>query len=158
MTNIDALIDSAKTTPQPQSDPVEVVLGGELVTFRFTRAVATDWARNCARFPARLDVDMDRVYGYNFHQVSMITAAETGVLIEDDGVTGSITALTEEQWRGIFAPGVLSGHDLMRIVDAVWALNEWDPQQKVLDLKKASRIASEPSSDSPASSESPTGD
>jgi len=142
MTSLNDLLEAAKAAPAPTSDPIDVVIGGELVTLQFSRADGKRWAAVCARNPMRIDTPIDRSYGYNFHAAAIEISAETGVRLVDGGPE----KLTAEQWRAIFADNVLSGHDFERIVDAVWALNEWAPQQKVAALKKASLVVSEPNS------------
>ena len=145
MTSIDELLAKAKTDAEtpPQSDPIDVLIGGELVTLVFARADGKAWAGECARYPMRLGVKIDEAYGYDFHRVVMAISPTTGKQLVD----GVESVLTEEQWQGIYAEGVLSGHDFEKIADAVWALNEWGPQSRVAALKKASRVASATNSD-----------
>ena len=145
MTDIDALLERAKTDEPVRSDPVKVTISNELVEFVFERVDGKLWAGQCAKFPPRVDVPIDRNYGYNFHQVVISVSPESGRLVSDDG----LVPLSDEQWRGVFADGVLSGHDFQRVADAIWHVNEWGPQQKVAALSKASARASKQNSDSP---------
>lgn len=145
MTSIDDLIAKAKAAAEtpPQSEPIDVVIGDEMVTLRWTRADGKAWAAECARYPMRLGVKIDEAYGYDFHAVVMAISPKTGKQV----VEGEEVALDEKQWQGIFAEGVLSGHDFEKIANAVWDLNEWGPQGRVAALKKASRVASATNSD-----------
>ena len=145
MLDLDALLERAKDAEPDRSNPVKVTIGGELVEFVFLRVDGKLWAGQCAKFPPRVDVPIDRNYGYNFHQVVISVSPESGRLVSDDG----LVPLSDEQWRGVFADGVLSGHDFQRVADAIWHVNEWGPQQKVAALSKASARASKQNSDSP---------
>ncbi len=142
---LNGLLVDAQTSEPDRSDPVKIMLGGEPVELVFERIDGKLWAQQCAKYPPRLDVPIDRNYGYNFHQVVISVTPESGRLVTDDG----LVPLDEDHWRGIFADGVLSGHDFQRIVDAVWSVNEWGPQEKVRALSKASARASKQNSGSP---------
>lgn len=150
MTDIDALIERAEAESLPQSDLVDVTLGGELVALRFTRLPGKQWATITRMSPIDMAVVLDREYGYSIQRASLAAAPVSGVQVTDDGDK----KLTAKQWERML--DTLAGHDLQKIIDAVWGLNEWSPQQKVAELKKASPIVSEPNSGSPANSESPT--
>ena len=103
-----------------------------LVTLKFTRLDGQKWALLTSANPMRLDVPLDRGYGYNFDAVTEAATRQTGVRLSDDGEH----SLTDEQWTRLFA--VLSGHDMNVIRDAVWTLNEWEPSQHVEALVKGS--------------------
>lgn len=102
-----------------------------LVEIRFTRLPGTDWAKLTSTFPMRIDVALDRTYGYNFDAVSEAAARSSGKLLTDDGET----EITGDQWDRLFT--VLAGHDVEQIRDAVWTLNEYEPQQHVAALVKS---------------------
>lgn len=143
--DLDALTARARAAEPDRTDPVQVTIANELVEFVFERVDGKLWAGQCAKFPPRPDVPIDRNYGYDFHLVVISVSPESGRLVTEDG----LVELTAEQWRDIFADGVLSGHDFQRIVDAIWQVNEWGPQQRIRDLSKASARASKRNSDSP---------
>lgn len=106
-----------------------------LITLRFTRLPGREWAALTSKHPVRPDVPIDRHYGYNYDAVSEAAAAESGVRAEGD----EEIPLTSEEWAELF--DVLSGADIEDIRDAVWALNEWEPNQRLQALVKASGAA-----------------
>lgn len=117
-----------------------------LVTLRFTRLPGRDWAALTSRHPVRPDVPIDRHYGYNYDAVCEEAAALSGVRIEDDvEVPMIVEAKTTSnpnptnEWAELF--DVLSGSEIASIRDAVWALNEWEPQQRIEALVKGSGAA-----------------
>lgn len=134
MTSIDELIAKSEAA-EPATATAEVLVGGELVTFKFTELQGAKWADITIRNPARPDVPVDQIKGYNTHAATQLAAAESGVRVEGD----TETKLTEKQWRGIWK--ALSGADFQTVVDTVWSLNEWAPAQRVEEAKKASRVA-----------------
>lgn len=121
------------------SQTVQVAISGELVTFKFTASPPELWTEATASSPLRAAVPLDRNYGYNLHGACVLIAPYAGVRLEGDAEI----PLTENQWTMVFER--LSGHDFARIVDAIWTLNEYGPQQLVSSLKKAS--AATPGSD-----------
>lgn len=101
-----------------------------LVTLRFTRLSGAEWSEIAARCPVRLDVAIDRQYGYNIHAACRIAAPLSGVVVDGD----SVEKITEEEWNDLFS--TISGHEFGLIVDAIYALNEWEPASHVAQLKK----------------------
>lgn len=150
MTDIDALLERAESEPVPKSDLVDVTLAGELVTLRFTRLPGKQWGAITAMCPPNIAEFLDREYGYGVRNASLAAAPLSGVRVTPAGDV----ALTAKQWERIL--NTLPGHDLTKISEAVWDLNEWTPQKRIIELKKASPIVSEPNSGSPESSASPT--
>lgn len=128
MASIEELLGNKR---EPERDDVQVELGGELVTFRFTEMPGEDWAEATTRNPVRLASPIDRNYGYNMHGTVALVAQYCGVRVEDDGAE---TKLTPKTWEGVFK--ALSGHDYQQVVSCVWGLNEYNPQQRIADLKK----------------------
>ena len=106
-----------------------------LVTFRFTAVDGEKWAYLTSTNPMRLDVHLDRLYGYNFHAVTIAAAKLTGVHLTDEGEQKP----TDEVWDRLLAK--LTGHDFNALANAVWELNEWEPQQRVAALVKGSGVA-----------------
>ena len=102
-----------------------------LVTLKFARVEGQTWALLTSAYPMRLDVALDRNYGYNYDAVTEAATRKTGRRLDDDGEH----ELTEDQWTRLFK--VLSGHDIQVIRDAVWTLNEWEPAQNVEALTKS---------------------
>ncbi len=101
-----------------------------LVTLKFTRLDGQKWALLTSANPMRVDVALDRHYGYNYDTVTGLAARESGVRLDDDGEH----PLTPEQWDRLLR--VLSGHDVQVIRDAVWTLNEYEPSQHIEALVK----------------------
>lgn len=105
-----------------------------LVDLKFTRIVGTEWNDLTIVNPPREDSLPDKViFGYNVHAVTRAAAVLSGVLVEDDE---SETTLSEEKWNELFE--LLSGKDLEKISNAVYALNEGETERAV-DLGKALR-------------------
>lgn len=102
-----------------------------LITLKFTRLDGEKWSNLTAAYPMRVDVVLDRNYGYNFDAVSKAAAMLSGVMLSDDGEV----LLTSEQWERLFKR--LSGHDFRLIIDAVWTLNEYAPSQHIEALVKS---------------------
>ena len=101
-----------------------------LVTLKFTRLDGQKWALLTSANPMRVDVALDRHYGYNYDTVTGLAARASGVRVDDDGEH----PLTPEQWDRLLR--VLSGHDVQVIRDAVWTLNEYEPSQHIEALVK----------------------
>lgn len=101
-----------------------------LVTLKFTRLDGQKWALLTSANPMRVDVALDRHYGYNYDTVTGLAARESGVRLDDAGEH----ELTPEQWDRLLR--VLSGHDVQVIRDAVWTLNEYEPSQHIEALVK----------------------
>jgi hypothetical protein len=116
-----------------QIDHLRVESADALVTLRFTQLPGQDWSELTARSPMRVDVAIDRTYGYNYHEVCKAAAVKAGVRVVGDGTE----PLTGEQWTSLWT--VLSGHEFERICSVIWELNEWEPQQRIDSAKKASR-------------------
>ena len=125
-------VTTAQDAAAAELDAFDDEVQKSLVTLRFTRLDGKKWAVLTSANPMRLDVPLDRGYGYNFDAVTEAATRQTGVRLSDDGEH----SLTEEQWTRLFA--VLSGHDMNVIRDAVWTLNEWEPSQHVEALVKGS--------------------
>jgi hypothetical protein len=102
--------------------------------------------------PARADVTLDRVYGYNYHEVAK--AAATTATPPGRSAAGTPTGCPGRGRRRraddragharaderIFE--VISGHEFERIASAIWDLNDYGPQQRIANAGKASRAGS----------------
>lgn len=135
MSRIDDLVAAAKEKLQtvPTSD-VEVAVGDELVTLRFSRMPAGVWLDIAATHPPRIGAAVDSNVGFNVHAVGRAAAVTNGALVEGD----TTEQLTAAQWEELFS--VLSGPDLDLIGTAVWALNDYDSRTHKQALKKASAL------------------
>lgn len=111
-----------------------------LVTLRFTRLPGDQWAEITARCPVRVDAPIDRQYGYNMTAVCKLAAPLSGVRVDGDAeVPLLVTKAAEgvpavDEWADLFE--TISGHELGRIIDAVYELNEYAPAQRINELKK----------------------
>ena len=122
----------AKEAPRKKSDPVDVMVNGSLYALVFYRADGDVWADCVARHPARPGAIVDLRYGYNFNAVVLEIAPKTGSVVGAD-------AIPAEAWADLIP--ALSGAEIGRVTDAIWALNEWDPAQEIERAKKALKPA-----------------
>lgn len=124
---------AAHEQPKPKSEPVSVVLNGTLYELVFERADGDVWAECVSRHPARADSKVDLRYGYNFNEVVLEVAPKTGRLVDGSDIDA-------DAWT-VLIP-TLSGAEIARVTDAIWALNEWDPAQEIERAKKALKAGS----------------
>ena len=120
----------AKEQPKQKSEPVSVIVNDALYELVFYRADGDVWAETVSRHPARTESKIDLRYGYNFNAVVLEVAPKTGRLVED----GTETELPGEAWADLIP--ALSGAEIGRVTDAIWALNEWNPAQEIEAAKK----------------------
>lgn len=149
------LLKSAKEKrTEVASDTVEVTVGDQLVTLKFRELPGVDWVNLTRQHPIRPDTVIDRRYGYNLDAVCRAAAPLSGVVLEGDvEVELQVDPPTlsrkkrVNEWDDLFQ--VLSGPDFARIVDCIWALNEYNPQQRTEQAKKLSRAEPKTTSPSP---------
>ena len=122
---------AAKEQPKQKSELVSVIVNGSLYGLVFYRADGDVWAETVSRHPARTDSKIDLRYGYNFNAVVLEVAPLTGRLVEGDAET----EIPSEAWADLIP--ALSGAEIGRVTDAIWALNEWNPAQEIERAKKA---------------------
>lgn len=122
---------------------VDVLVNGTKYTLRFTQVTGREWANAVDRAPLRRDVALDMKYGYNLRVAVGLIAPVSGVLLDGDK---PIELTVDEdakppvnEWADLLDS--LSGFDFQRVTDAVWQLNEWDPQQALEAAKKAPRVS-----------------
>jgi len=115
---------------QEKLDAARAEAHDSIVTLRFTRMPAAEWAEVIARCPVRLDSDIDREYGFDADKAGVLASPLCGVRLEGDDEV----PLTEDEWRDLFA--TITGYEAALISDAIFALNFWGPAQRVADLKK----------------------
>jgi hypothetical protein len=124
-------IAAANAAPREKCDPVEVLLNGVVESFVFEQVAGETWATVTAKNPAVGSGLIALRYGYDVHKVVQEIAPKSGVGLVD----GEEVKLSPEEWADLFA--VLDGHSIGLIADAVWYLNEWNPQQRIAKAKKA---------------------
>lgn len=144
--DFDELLDAAveRKTSKPASVDVDVLLGDSVVSLRFTEMDAREWAHAVAANPQRVDAQIDLSYGYNIHGACEYAARTSGSRVVDGGPV----PLKPEQWKKLFDQ--FSGHDLGKVTDAIWGLNEFYPSQRLASAKKAMAGASKRKPSSPA--------
>ena len=127
---------AAKEQPKQKSELVSVLVNGSLYGLVFYRVDGDVWAETVSRHPARVESKIDLRYGYNFNAVVLEVAPLTGRLVEGDAET----ELPGEAWADLIP--ALSGAEIGRVTDAIWALNEWNPAQEIEAAKKALKAGS----------------
>jgi hypothetical protein len=144
---LEAADDDTRLASKSPADEIrerlaELEATGSVETLRFTRLPGKDWSVLTSLHPVRPDVMIDRHYGYNFDAVCEAAARfrdksgrAYGARLED----GIPVELTNHEWSELF--DVLSGSDIGKIRDAIWALNEYEPEQRRQALVKGSGAA-----------------
>jgi hypothetical protein len=113
-------------------------------TIRVFRLPGRDWVNITSQHPPRANVAVDSIYGYN------VDAVIEAAIRYRDPKTGATYAfrlegdqpveVTDEQWTKIFE--IISGREYGLIRDAVYELNEYEPQTRLNALVKGSGAAS----------------
>lgn len=134
--------DPAVVKVQKKLDALITESAGALVTLRFTSLPGSQWADITARCPVRLDAPIDRQYGYNMQAASTFAAPLCGVRVEDGVevpllVTPAASGVPAvDEWADLFT--TITGHEFIRIMDAIYELNEYAPAQRIAQAKKRS--------------------
>ena len=115
-----------------ETESIDVVVGGELTTLKFTELPGHEWHDITDHAPVRLGVDVDKDFGYNPRLASSLAAPRCGVVVEGDVER----PLDSETW-GALIEG-LSGPDFAALSGILFYLNEISPQRRLDALKKAS--------------------
>lgn len=152
----DADLQRITTALAEAEEQLAELTDGTVVTLRFEALPGQAWAEIIARHPARPDVGIDVVYGYNYHEVAKAAAvyhdpgtvpgelgrgyADRVIPPEGDETEPAIVPVTPEQFAGILE--VVTGHEFERIASAIWDLNDYGPQQRLANAGKASRAGS----------------
>ena len=127
-------LKKAQAAKTPYQD-VPVVLGGKLHTLRFKQMNGLAWAAETDKYPPRLETTIDTTYGYNIRDLTRGTAPMSGFRLEGE----QEMPLAEHEWDALFE--AITGHDFQKITDAIWALNEYDPQAAVAKAMEAQKKA-----------------
>lgn len=122
--------------------------GDALITLRFIQLPGTAWAAITSKCPPRPGVPVDEQYGYNFDTATMAAARfidedgrHYGVRIEDDVEVPFTVERTKDnpngvdEWSDLIE--TLTGHDLRKLRNTVWGLNEYLPQIQLEAMGKA---------------------
>jgi len=131
---------SAPELVQEKLDELLTITADSLIALRFSRMPGDEWAEITARCPVRIDAPVDRQYGYNMHAVCRLAAPLCGVRIEDgkevalEVVPASAGVPAVDEWADLFT--TISGHEFGLVIDAIYELNEYEPAQRVAQMKK----------------------
>lgn len=129
MSLLDDVLAAAAEEVTPSLD-VDVELAGKYLPLRFYRISGERWAEITALCPARLGSAIDRRYGYNFQAAARIAAPLSGRVLDGEDEVD----YDDAKWGELFK--ALSGHSIKAIHSAVWQLNEYDPEVRVVNAKK----------------------
>ncbi|WP_315106373.1 hypothetical protein [uncultured Microbacterium sp.] len=104
---------------------VDVVLGGELVTLTFSKALPDEWDTLMATNPPRQGVKGDAAIGYNAKAVSRVYP----------NVSANGEKLDAETWGELF--GVLDSVHRNNVEAVIWGINVNDALVQLVELGKA---------------------
>jgi preprotein translocase subunit SecD len=112
-----------------------------LVTLRFDKLPGERWAEITAHHPARVDVALDRMSGYNYHAASRAAAPLSGVALEplaegqkDDDPDRARITLSPEDWDLLFEQ--ISGREMQNLAESLWELNDWSARRRIDAARK----------------------
>lgn len=145
MASLDELL-SAEPDLDDVTETVNVMLGGQLVDFRFTKLDGDRWAELCGKHLPRPMNALDQIFQCNVDMVVNDAVKINGVRVD----AGTVEAPSDGQWNMILS--ALSGADVKKIRDAIWWLNQIGPEQRLEAAKKALSTAGNDTS-SPSDSE-----
>lgn len=131
-------------------DALAVAAEDALEHIRVSRLPGNEWSTITSHHPVRVDVPIDRHYGYDFDAVCEAALRHTSAngtsyahrLVGEDKESVNPEdwePLTEEDWDELAQ--ALSGSEWGSLRDAVWTLNEYEPQQRINALVKGSGAA-----------------
>lgn len=122
----------------------DALVEGTLVTLRFTKLPGQAWSGITSHHPMRVNVTIDRLAQYNYHEAAKEAAAyvdpDTGTrygvrVTRDDDGNEALETLEAEQWATLLE--LLSGGEFERIAQALFDMNDWGPRQRAQSRKKA---------------------
>jgi hypothetical protein len=131
---------AAQKSAERQTADVEILLNGHLYRLHVTQMDGMEWASIVDKYPARPGILIDQRYGYNLRALTKGELHRCAVLYDGDDVVplrrDPIGAKNRvDQWADLFK--AIDGNATQRVCDAVWGLNEYDPEQAVIAAKKA---------------------
>lgn len=129
----DQRLSSGQVNAQPILDALaelEDAARASLHLIRVRRMPGAAWTELTSHHPVRVDVAIDRRFGYNLDAITKAALPLCSVRVDDDGEH----EITAEQWGQLFQ--VLSGSEFSALRDAVFALNEAEPAQRLDVLVK----------------------
>ena len=121
MVDLDALIAKQRNeVEKPKTADVDIVLGGELVSFVASKILPADWQALVARFPGQGGT----------HDKTKLPRAYPADRITLDG-----QPVTGEQWSNVW--DVLEAPDRDNVNAVMWGLNYYDAYRELARLGKA---------------------
>lgn len=134
--------DAAVAPLRERLAAIEADAAESLLTLRFRRLPGNEWAALTLHHPPRPEVAVDRQWGYNIDSLCGAAAAHHS----DDGTAYGFRVETDDDgneteipmdvatWADLFS--VLSGSDVEDVRDAIWAINEHEPANRLDGLVK----------------------
>lgn len=130
------LMDRARAE-KPDPVRIEVSAAGELFQIEVSRLPGMDWSGIMVECPPRKK-ELSGL-GCDLPTAALLACERYGRLFDAAGVE-----IPDVVWEDLFE--VLSGTEVQGVAATWWTLNMRDPNQKVVELKKASAAGSETSS------------
>lgn len=137
--DLDARIAAAKQAIA-EAKPVDqnVMLGDDEVTVRLFPVDGVTWTKMTSKHPPRPGVLRDAQFGYNAYG---ILRDYTDVAIVDGDDVDRLKRTDEDgreysRWPEVH--DVLAGPDLTNLAVALWGMNDYDHQRKLVEAGKAS--------------------
>jgi hypothetical protein len=124
---------AAAKAADPVTADVTIEINGATHTLRFTRMDPVEYTEETLRHPPRLEIGIDREFGYNLTALTMAVAPRCARLVDGD----DLVELDDEAWADLFA--VADGGAVQSIQNTVFGLNEFssgkaaDAAKKVVD-------------------------
>jgi hypothetical protein len=122
-------LEAVKTAGR-RTDVVPIQLNGKRYKLKFTQMIGSEYAAETLRHPPRMEIPIDREFGYNLSSLSEAIAPKCGVLLDGK----EEIELTNEQWADIFAS---DGGTAQEIVNSIFSLNQTATAKGLQQLKKA---------------------
>lgn len=141
---------AAAKAERPEPVPVEVAVGAKLYTIEVRRLDGMEWAGITSECPPH--DEKSAALGYDTNRAALLACRRFSRLLDADGEVVDTTVKRDEhgnvlsdRWADVFA--IISGVEVGQLAATWWALNMHDPNQKVVELKKASLAGKLTSSD-----------
>lgn len=121
--------DDLKAAKGAEAEPitVDVAVNDVLYAVEACRVHGTSWDAIVADAPAQSEGHFR--FGFDPGKAAQLACSTYGRLLDGEGVE-----VESPDWAGLF--DVISGSEIRSIAAAWWGLNENDPVQKILSLKK----------------------
>lgn len=121
---------AAAKAAEPDTADVNVELNGKRYLLRFTRTSGTEYAAETLRHPPRLDVGLDKQYGYNLSSLTLALSPKCARLVDGD----ELVELSADQWADLFAAA--DGGAVEEMQNTIFHLNEFASAKAVAAAKK----------------------